>query len=174
MSDLLALDERLNDLAKLYQFRGLDDALYRGLSVSQSYVLRRLFFGGPHSMGQLAAHLDVRLSTMTGIVDQLEAMGLVERVNHPEDRRSRHVRVTPKGRELYQRAHEAFLSHLRPLFEGRPPAIRRQILGFLVEVVQVVEGWRSHPRKVRDAHQDSPRHGRRRRRRAGHLRAVRV
>src|SRR5580704_7175786 len=105
--------EVLNDLAKLYQFRGLNDPLYDGLTVSQSYVLRRLYFQGPCTMGELAAHLDVRLSTMTGVIDQLEEKGLVERVYHPEDRRSLQVALTANGHTLYRGAHEAFLSHLR-------------------------------------------------------------
>src|SRR5262245_53053130 len=96
-SDLLLLDERLNALARLYQFRGLDDPLYRDLTVSQSYVLRRLYLQGPRTMGELAHDLDVRLSTMTGIVDQLEEKSLVERLDHPNDRRSVQVRVAPKG-----------------------------------------------------------------------------
>src|SRR4029453_4000508 len=99
-SDLLLLDERLNELAKLYQFRGLDDPLYRGLSVSQSYVLRRLYFQGPRTMGELGNDLDVRLSTTTGVIDQLEERGLVKRVDHPADRRSLHATVTRRGRNL--------------------------------------------------------------------------
>jgi DNA-binding MarR family transcriptional regulator len=156
-SDLVLLDERLNDLAKLYQFRRLDDPLYRGLSVSQSYVLRRLFFQGLRSMGELASALDVRLSTMTGVIDQLEEKGLVERVDHPGDRRMLHVRITRKGHQVYQRAHEAFLSHLSPLFERRPAVMRRQILEFLEEVVSIVEGWRENPRKLRRSSARGPR-----------------
>jgi DNA-binding MarR family transcriptional regulator len=174
-SDLLILDERLNELAKLYQFRSLDDPLYGGLTVSQSYTLRRLYFQGPRTMGELAAHLDVRLSTMTGVIDQLEEKGLVQRTDHPADRRSLRVRVTPKGRTLYQQAHEAFLSHLEPLLEGRPAAVRRHILDFLGDAIRVVEGWRRHPRKVRrHEHLDSERGSRRRAGPAGDLRAVRV
>jgi DNA-binding MarR family transcriptional regulator len=75
--DLRTLDDLLNELAKLYQFRSLDDRMYEALTVSQSYCLRILYFQGPRPMGELATELDVRLSTMTGIVDQLEARGLV-------------------------------------------------------------------------------------------------
>ena len=172
--DLLLLDERLNDLAKLYQFRSVDDPLYRGLTVSQSYVLRRLYFQGPRTMGEIAATLGVRLSTMTGIGDQLEERGLVERVDHPADRRSLHVRITPKGRKVYKQAHEAFLSHLKPLLQDRPPAMRRAILDFLADAIRIVEGWRSNPRKVRHGHKDSERRLGGRRGRSGHLRPVRI
>jgi DNA-binding MarR family transcriptional regulator len=147
-SDLLLLDERLNALAKLYQFRSLDDPLYRGLTVSQSYVLRRLYFDGPRTMGALANDLDVRLSTMTGVIDQLEEKRLVERVDNPADRRSLDVRITPSGRMRYRQAHEAFLSHLQPLMKGRSSAARREILSFLADVIETVETWRKNPRKA--------------------------
>ena len=108
-SALLAIDELLNELAKLYQFRSLDDRMYAALTVSQSYCLRILYFQGPRSMGELASELDVRLSTMTGIVDQLEARGLVERVDHPDDRRSLRVTLSGEGRALYRAATAAQL-----------------------------------------------------------------
>src|SRR6185503_16796407 len=100
-------------------------------------------------MGELAADLDVRLSTMTGVIDQLEEKGLVERTDHPDDRRSLHVTLTAKGRKLYQGAHDAFLSHLGPLLDKRTPAARQQILSFLADLIRVVQGWRNNPRKVR-------------------------
>jgi DNA-binding MarR family transcriptional regulator len=103
----------------------------------------------PRAMGELAADLDVRLSTMTGVVDQLEEKGLVERVDHPDDRRSLHVKLTVKGQTLYHDAHDAFLSHLAPLFDGRTPTVRRQALEFLAEIIRAVQGWRDNPRRVR-------------------------
>ena len=147
--DLLRLDDILNELAALYQFRSLDDRTYGALTVSQSYCLRILYFQGARTMGELAGDLDVRLSTMTGIVDQLESKGLVQRVDHPVDRRSLRVELTEKGRRRYQVAHDAFLSHLEPLLAGRTPAVRAQILDFLTGAIKVIQGWRTNPRKVR-------------------------
>src|SRR5947207_15540832 len=117
--DVTRLADVLNGIATLYQFRSLNERLYGTLTVSQSYCLRLLYFQGPRTMSDLAAALRVRLSTITGVIDQLEARKLVERTDHPEDRRSLHVRLTPKGRTLYRTAHEAFLSHLKPLLDKR-------------------------------------------------------
>ena len=173
--DLLALDDLLNELAKLYQFRSLDDRMYDALTVSQSYCLRILYFQGPRTMGELATELDVRVSTMTGIVDQLEARGLVERVDHPDDRRSLRVTLSTRGRTLYHGAHDAFLSHLAPLLDGRSAAARREILDFLGGAIRVIQGWRKNPRKVSrhgTAHSDRGRVGRARSQ--NHLRPVRL
>jgi DNA-binding MarR family transcriptional regulator len=46
-------------------------------------------------------------STVTRIVDSLEAAGLVLRVDHPADRRAQRLTLTPHGRELLDRAQVA-------------------------------------------------------------------
>ena len=150
--DVLALDDTLNALAALYQFRSLDERTFDNLTVSQSYCLRMLYKGGPQAMSALAANLDVRLSTMTGIIDQLQKKDMVERIAHPTDRRSFHVKLTAFGRRRYRIAHEAFLAHLDPLLDGRSPAARQHILDFLSDLIRTIQGWRTDPRKV-------PRHG---------------
>jgi DNA-binding MarR family transcriptional regulator len=150
--DLTRLDDLLNEIATLYQFRSLNKQLYGTLTVSQSYCLRILYFQGARTMSQLAAELQVRLSTVTGVIDQIEAKGLVERVDHPDDRRSLHVRLTPAGRNLYRAAHEAFLSHLLPLFDGRAAADREKIIGFLADVQESIRGWQKNPRRKAARH----------------------
>jgi DNA-binding MarR family transcriptional regulator len=150
--DLLQLDETLNQLATLYQFRSVDEPVYGPLTVSQSYCLRSLYFHGQQSMSELAAALHVQLSTMTGVIDQLEAKRLVHRVDHPSDRRSWHVTLTPKGRKLYQAGHDAYLVHLRPLFRDRTPEERADILSFLNDLMQAMRGWRGHNEKKNSKH----------------------
>ena len=51
------------------------------------------------TMRSLAAELHCDASTVTWIVDRLEAKGLAERRGHPTDRRIKHVVLTPKGIE---------------------------------------------------------------------------
>jgi DNA-binding MarR family transcriptional regulator len=144
--DLVRLADVLNGIAALYQFRSLNERLYGTLTVSQSYCLRLLYFQGPRTMSELAAALRVRLSTITGVIDQLEDKGLVERTDHPEDRRSLHVRLTVKGRNLYRVAHEAFLSHLQPLLDKCGGPDRENLLAFLGEIKDAISGWQKNPR----------------------------
>jgi DNA-binding MarR family transcriptional regulator len=151
------LDEALTTLAKLYQFRNLEERGYAGLTVSQSYSMRDLYFNGTRSMSELAAQLGLRLSTMTGVIDQLEGKGLVERLDHPEDRRSLQVRLTPEGRKLYESAYRAFLSHLAPLLENRSSADCDKIVSFLQEVTGAIRGWRQgHRLRERRDGKDHP------------------
>lgn len=54
-------------------------------------------------MHELAAELGCDNSNVTGLVDRLEARGLVARQESPTDRRVRHVVLTAAGRRLRQR-----------------------------------------------------------------------
>jgi DNA-binding MarR family transcriptional regulator len=66
-------------------------------------------------MGELSKHMMVSGGNVTGITDQLEKDGLVERVTLPGDRRAWKVRLTPAGREVFDRmavSHEAWIAKL--------------------------------------------------------------
>jgi DNA-binding MarR family transcriptional regulator len=43
-------------------------------------------------------------SSMVAVIDELEALGLAERREHPSDRRKRAVYLTPRGRRTLERA----------------------------------------------------------------------
>ncbi len=66
-------------------------------------------------MGELSKLMMVSGGNVTGITDQLEKDGLVERVTLPADRRAWKVRLTPAGRQVFDRmaaAHEAWIVNL--------------------------------------------------------------
>jgi DNA-binding MarR family transcriptional regulator len=71
----------------------------QGLSVAQVDVLRRLR-QGPSPMRRLADQMNCEASNLTGLVDRLEARGLVERQAYPEDRRVKCVALTESGDRL--------------------------------------------------------------------------
>src|SRR5215471_20602590 len=144
--DLVRLDEALNRLATLYQFRSQEAPTYGTLTVSQSYCLRSLYFHGPQTMSELASELQVQLSTMTGVIDQL-AKRLVRRRAHPNDRRSLQVVLAAKGKKLYHLAHDAFLLHLKRLFHDRTAADRQKILLFLDDLMKAIHDWREYGQK---------------------------
>lgn len=63
-------------------------------------------------MNELSRHLMVTGGNVTGIVDQLEKEGLVERAAEPADRRAYRVRLTRAGRKSFgemARAHEEWI-----------------------------------------------------------------
>ncbi|MFY9329670.1 MAG: MarR family transcriptional regulator [Georgfuchsia sp.] len=54
--------------------------------------------------------------TLTGVVDRLEAKGLVSRESCPQDGRSTIVRLTYQGEKIFDQAFPAHVSHLREAF----------------------------------------------------------
>jgi DNA-binding MarR family transcriptional regulator len=83
------------------------------LTFMQAHVLRLLDPATPRPMGDLAVELKCDASNITGIVDRLEARGLVERRSAPKDRRVKALAPTPAGLEMRGRVLEAM---------RRPPA----------------------------------------------------
>jgi DNA-binding MarR family transcriptional regulator len=74
-----------------------------GLSAARLSALSVLVFGGPRTLGALAAAEQVRPPTMTSIVRALEADGYVRRKTDPNDGRVSRVSATSKGEHVLQR-----------------------------------------------------------------------
>jgi MarR family transcriptional regulator, organic hydroperoxide resistance regulator len=73
------------------------------LSPMQAFALRQLEPGAPLAMSDLAEALHCDASNVTGIVDRLEARGLIARRGDDHDRRVKMLVVTEKGAELRER-----------------------------------------------------------------------
>ena len=71
-----------------------------GLSAPRLSALSVIVFGGPVTLGELAAAEQVRPPTMTRLVNALEGDGLVAREADPRDGRVTRLRATAKGAEL--------------------------------------------------------------------------
>ena len=68
------------------------------LNAPRLSALSVVVFGGPISLGDLAAAEQVRPPTMTRIVNALEELGLVAKVRDPEDGRNIRISATMKGK----------------------------------------------------------------------------
>lgn len=84
-----------------------------GITDSQFNVLHLLRFqtgpDGTINQTQLGRMLLVNRSNVTGLVDRMEQAGWLERVDDPEDRRVKRIRLTPAGRKLIDRLDKAYI-----------------------------------------------------------------
>ena len=71
-----------------------------GLSQVQCHVLHLMDPGRPVPMGEVAGALSCDASNVTGLVDRLEARGLVARQPSPADRRVKVLTLTAAGRRI--------------------------------------------------------------------------
>lgn len=92
MSDLVLENQRR---------RAVSEAL--DMSFGRARAVRRLA-RTPMTMRELADAMGIEAPNATGLVDDLEAQGLVRRRPHPTDRRVKLVEATRKGRAAARRA----------------------------------------------------------------------
>ncbi|GAC1330822.1 MAG: MarR family transcriptional regulator [Mycobacteriales bacterium] len=107
------------------------------LTLTQLAALATVDRHGSLTPGELAAHERVQPPSMTRVIASLEALGLLDRMPHPSDRRQVLVNVSKAGRTLLRedrRRRDAWLSQrLREL-----PAEDVATLRSAVEILQGV------------------------------------
>ena len=74
--------------------------------------------GGLPTIGDIAAHLQVRHHSAVGLIDRAEARGLVERVPDSKDGRVVRIRVLPPGQQALEELTGYHLTELRLLAEA--------------------------------------------------------
>jgi len=98
-------------------------------------ALSVLVFGGPMTLGQLAAAEQVKPPTMTRIVAGLERSGLARRVADPADARRIRIHATAQGTRLLQQARKRRIEYLAHGLE----MLGRQDLAVLHDAVGILE-----------------------------------
>lgn len=105
-----------------------------GLTTPQFGAVECLGHLGPLTLGELCRKMLVSGGNMTVVVDNLEKEGLVERIRDTGDRRKILVRLTPKGKRLFDKIfikHAEYItglaSVLTPDEQGRLDALLKKL-----------------------------------------------
>lgn len=143
------LAERLHSAAihLLRRLRRQDMA--SGLTAPRLSALSVIVYGGPLTLGALAAAEQVRPPTMTRIVAALEEAGLVAREPGPADRRVTLVRATGAGERLLHEGRLRRTAQLTRRLEALPPqdlATLRRAAALLEGLSSELQGAPSAPR----------------------------
>jgi DNA-binding MarR family transcriptional regulator len=119
-------------------------------------ILRALASSGGSSQQSLATHLDVLPSRLVALVDDLEARGLLERRDNPEDRRTYALHLTDAGREVLESIGRVAREHDQALCAALTPEEREQLSRMLLRIAEqqgltpgVHPGYRSLGRRLR-------------------------
>ena len=103
-------------------------------------ALSVLVFGGPKTMGELAAAEQVKPPTMSRIVAGLARSRLVTITADAHDARRLHIRATAKGTRLLQKGRELRIAYLAAHLEMLSP----EELVKLGEAVEILQGLLQH------------------------------
>lgn len=127
----------MRELVRAYQaFASYSDQHIRdlGLTPSQFDVLASLGNTDGLLMQDLAEKTLVTKGTMTGIIDRLEAKGLVKRSVPPDDRRSFLISLTELGKELFEEVFPIHIEHLKKRFSKMDLEKSKQLELLLKEI----------------------------------------
>ena len=112
--------------------RRLTDALEGlGMRGHEFAVLHHLAESGPLSQQQLGEALRIHPSNLVGLLDALEADGLIVRPRDPADRRRHLVELTEAGQRRLQSAKRAALEAERDLLEPLSARERTALQSYL-------------------------------------------
>src|ERR671936_270408 len=106
-----------------------------GVPPAQLSALSVLVFGGPRTLGDLAAAEQVRPPTMTRIVQALEDEGLVRRASDPRDGRVVRVQATARGKRAIAQAPDRRVANLAGLL-GRLSPVQVERVREAAELVE--------------------------------------
>jgi DNA-binding MarR family transcriptional regulator len=90
-------------------------------------------------MGDLAQRMHLHMSTVTGIIDRLEAARLVTRERSAGDARVMELRLTPKGRGLLAKAPEPPRSKAARGLQRLRPKELHQVHSALLLIARVMD-----------------------------------
>ncbi|MGB9234946.1 MAG: MarR family transcriptional regulator [Terriglobales bacterium] len=120
--DRLEIADRLHSAAiHLLRSAAKPDAL-SGQGPARLSALSVLVFGGPRTLGELAAAERVKPPTMSRIVAGLKRAGLVRIQEDGKDARRIRISVTAKGERLLQEARRRRIRSLAETLDGLNPA----------------------------------------------------
>ena len=133
---------RVSRLTRLVEARGKKLLRRLGLRPWEYDMLATLRRAGPTgglTPTELSEALLVSSATLTNRLDQLERMGLIERQDHPDDRRALLVGLTDDGRSQADRAVEAYLKQELELLNALNARERKSLEGLLRKLLLSVE-----------------------------------
>lgn len=140
MSDPLDTADRVHSAAirLLRMVRTADDET--GLSAPRLSVLSVLVFAGPKSLGALARIEQVTAPTMSKLVAELEAAGLVAKRADKADARALRIEATAKGKALMLEGRKRRLALLRQRFAAFSAAERATLEKAAALMLRAAEG----------------------------------
>jgi DNA-binding MarR family transcriptional regulator len=141
-TDVELIEEALTRIVRrAKQGRGHDQLMAAaGLSIERAaFAVAKLCEDGPVRLSDIAAKLDVNVSTISRHVQQLERDGLLRRSDDPRDRRAAMLHLTEEGRSALRRAWAARRARLAAIFDRWDPPERHSFAALLTRFARELE-----------------------------------
>jgi|ERR1700676_4382768 DNA-binding MarR family transcriptional regulator len=140
--DVLAIADRVHSAAIHLLRRVRKQDVATGQGPARLSALSVLVFGGPKTLGELAAAEQVRPPTMSRIVAGLAHSRLIKITADPGDARRMHIRPTSKGVRLLQQGRQLRIAYLASRLDALAPAELARLDEGVEILKRLLEEWR--------------------------------
>lgn len=86
-----------------------------GISLAQMHTIEIIGHSRNMRMKEIAQKMGITTGSLTVMIDRLEKNGLVQRLPHPDDRRSFRLALTAKGNQYHEEHHHLHLALTREI-----------------------------------------------------------
>lgn len=87
-----------------------------GLTVAQFAVIEVLYHKGALPVSAITEKALITSGNMTMVIQNLRKMGLVEKLDNPQDKRSYLLEITDKGKKLFEEIFPPHLDNINEIF----------------------------------------------------------
>jgi len=138
------LMDLLRRTVKGFQYRIVTELRAYGLSLSQMWVLRGLIFDGRQSLAELSKNIGMSTSNVSGIVERLVQMELVQRDRDVEDRRVVWIKLSDKGQQASKEIPALADLFFQSLMTEIPDEDAKVLIKQLRSLVKIIEHGVAH------------------------------
>ena len=117
------------------------------MCLSDFAILEALLHKGPQSVRELGSRISLTSGSMTTAIDRLEERRLVERIDHPTDRRAWAIHLAPEGKKLITRVFAAHVEAMDRAMSGLSRAERTTVTALLKKLGTTAERQLSHQKE---------------------------
>ncbi len=142
-----SLNDLLRRWVELTAHRTLrDQARYvrsLGFSMPQFFLLMQVYYRKQCGISDLSEYMEVTAAAASQMVEKLVQAGLLERAEHPADRRVKQITLSAKGHELIQKSIAERFRWVDDLVQRLSPQEQhsvQQALAILLKAMQGEEG----------------------------------
>lgn len=134
VSQAMSLISRIHTSSADFLTEQLAEKGLPNFSTSHGFILFQLAQSGALSMGELASRVNRDKSTLTVLVRKLQQEGFVEITGNENDKRSRIITLTEKGRAYNDVTSKLSSDLLAKFFRGFTKQEQKQLCEFLARI----------------------------------------
>lgn len=133
-SHIASLEQQLYSMRDAFRHHQNQIRQKYKISSNEMEIILYINDNGPQRMKSVGEKFAIKFSTLTSLIDKIERLNLVKRVNSKEDRRSILVTITNKGKKML----DEYNSQISLLAEKIKEVVKEERLNSFVDTLEKV------------------------------------